>query len=71
MELHRLKVEPERMDIALRLVRDRAGFPRPLCAVAFSSKSQVGVPLLGSSTLIGSSHALVQGGARGGPQLQR
>jgi hypothetical protein len=47
------------MDIALRLVRDRAGFPRPLCAVAFSNKSQVGVPLLGSSTLIGSSHALV------------
>lgn len=30
MELHRLKVEPERMDIALRLVRDRAGFLRPM-----------------------------------------
>jgi hypothetical protein len=53
MELHRLQVEPERMDIALRFVsmKDRAGLPRPLRAVAFSTKSQVGVPLLGSSTL--------------------
>jgi hypothetical protein len=46
MELHRLQVEPERMDIALRFVsmKDRAGLPRPLRAVAFSTKSQVGVP---------------------------
>lgn len=68
------------MDVALRLVRDRAGFPRPLCAVAFSkcvrsrsvNKSQVEVPLLGSSTLIDLvPRVSFQGGARGGPQLQR
>jgi hypothetical protein len=47
------------MDIALRLVRDRAGFPRPCVRSRSVNRSQVGVPLLGSSTLIGSSHALV------------
>jgi hypothetical protein len=58
MELELINGRTGTNGVARRLAEDRAGFPHPLGAVAFSTRSQVGVPptwLLYSNDL---SHAL-------------